>query len=100
MKALLNRLSIATGIGDNAPDEPGARVSYRLERMGPEARQRAEALRRIAIEDFGSAEGADRWLSGTVPFLRQRRPIDLMHTRKGAAAVEHTLFNMRHGIYS
>ncbi|MEZ5876514.1 MAG: antitoxin Xre/MbcA/ParS toxin-binding domain-containing protein [Tepidamorphaceae bacterium] len=100
MKALLNRLSIAAGIGDNAPDEPGARVGYRLARMSKAARQRAEALRRIAIEDLGSSERADRWLSERVPFLGHRRPIDMMHTRKGTAAVEHTLFNMRHGIYS
>ncbi|MCC0053631.1 MAG: DUF2384 domain-containing protein [Rhodobiaceae bacterium] len=35
-----------------------------------------------------------------VPFLGNRKPIDILHTGKGAAAVEWALHNMRHGIYS
>ena len=88
------------GVVGNAPDVPSARIKFRLERMTMPARERARQLIDQAVADFSSTEIAERWLCSQVPFLGNRRPIDIMHTKKGAAAVEHTLYNMRHGIYS
>ncbi|MCC0015128.1 MAG: DUF2384 domain-containing protein [Rhodobiaceae bacterium] len=95
-----NRLSILTGIRDYPPDETAARVRYRLERMPQARRERALELRQQAIADLGSEDSADAWLASDVPFLGNRKPIDILHTGKGAAAVEWALHNMRHGIYS
>lgn len=97
LRALLSRLAPAL---DRAPEDPPARITYRLSRMAPAARTRAEALRREAAADFGSQETADRWLCQPVPYLGDRRPIDIMHSASGAAAVAETLHNLRYGIYS
>lgn len=80
--------------------EPSARVQFFLSRMKPAARRRAEAIRAEAIEDFGSEASADDWLCASIPFLGNRRPIEIMHTGRGASGAAETLFNMRHGIYS
>lgn len=93
--------SIMFGVApDPAPDEPSARVAFRIAEMTPEARIRAEALRADAIADFGSAGKADEWLCYDVPFLGGRKPIDIMHTRQGASDVDTALHNMRYGVYS
>jgi putative toxin-antitoxin system antitoxin component (TIGR02293 family) len=82
------------------PQEPGAKVRYYFRHMSPAARARAEAIRAEAIEDFGSEASADDWLCASIPFLGNRRPIEIMHTERGASGAAETLFNMRHGIYS
>lgn len=100
MPRLFEWLAGLLGIDNRVPKNPVERVKFRLDRMPPPARQRALALRRQAAEDLGGLEAADAWLAGPVPFLGNRRPIDIVHTKKGASAVELTLHNMRHGIYS
>ena len=85
---------------DPVPEEPAAWIAYKLERMTPAARLRAEALRQEAAEDFGSLDKADDWLTGAIPFLGDRIPIDMMHDETGAKAVMIALHNMRYGIFS
>jgi putative toxin-antitoxin system antitoxin component (TIGR02293 family) len=97
LRALLSWLAPAL---DRAPEDPSARIAYRLSHMRPAARTRAEALIREAVVDFGSQETADRWLCQPVPYLGNSRPIDIIHSASGAAAVAETLHNLRYGIYS
>ncbi|HRJ70440.1 MAG TPA: DUF2384 domain-containing protein [Beijerinckiaceae bacterium] len=80
--------------------DPAARVQFFLNRMRPAARARAEAVRREAIEDFGSEQAADDWLCASIPFLGDRRPIEIIHTARGAGEAHTCLNNMRWGIYS
>ena len=82
------------------PEAPAERVRYFMRHMPPTARARAEAIRAEAIEDFGSEKAADDWLCANIPFLGHRRPIEIMHTARGASLVALTLNNMRYGIYS
>lgn len=86
------------GRRDAEPADPSAAVAAALARMG-RARPQAEAIRAMAIEDFGGAEAADRWLVGRVPFLGDRRPLDLLCAARGRAAVADTLTRLRHEIY-
>ena len=93
--SLLRRL----GGEPEPPLEPGERVRVALARMKPADRRDAEAVRQEAIEDLGSEQAADEWLSCKVPFLGHVRPIDIMRKPKGRSAARDVLHRMRHGIY-
>lgn len=93
---LLRRLS-----GKPEPSlEPSERVRAMLARMNPADRSDAEAIRQEVMEDYGSEEAADTWLSSKMPFLGDVRPIDIMHKAKGRGAVRDVLNRIRYGIYS
>jgi putative toxin-antitoxin system antitoxin component (TIGR02293 family) len=54
----------------------------------------------FALEVFGSAEKAHKWLRTPNPALEKKRPLDLLKTDYGARIVETILGRIDHGIYS
>ena len=59
----------------------------------------AEILGR-ASEIFGSQEAAEAWMSAPAIGLDQRRPIDLLGTAVGVAAVDDYLTRIEYGVYA
>jgi putative toxin-antitoxin system antitoxin component (TIGR02293 family) len=73
------------------------------ERLSSEESDLIARLARIhdfALEVFGSAEKAHKWLRTPNAALEKNRPLDLLKTDYGARIVETILGRIDHGIYS
>jgi putative toxin-antitoxin system antitoxin component (TIGR02293 family) len=53
----------------------------------------------VALEQFGSAEKAGRWLRKANRALGGRVPLDLLVTGEGARVVEETIMRIAHGLF-
>lgn len=73
---------------------------------GPEADRalRVVAILRHAVEVFGDAEKAQRWLSKPKPFLDPagpgRTPYEMLESEHGARLVEQRLTQIDHGLFA
>lgn len=53
----------------------------------------------VALEQFGSAEKAGRWLRKANRALGGRVPLELLATGEGARVVEETVMRIAHGLF-
>ena len=53
----------------------------------------------VALEQFGSAEKASRWLRKANRALGGRVPLELLATGEGARVVEETVMRIAHGLF-
>jgi putative toxin-antitoxin system antitoxin component (TIGR02293 family) len=53
----------------------------------------------VALEQFGSAEKAGRWLRKPNRALGGRVPLELLVTGEGARVVEETIMRLAHGLF-
>jgi putative toxin-antitoxin system antitoxin component (TIGR02293 family) len=53
----------------------------------------------VALEQFGSAEKAGRWLRKANRALGGRVPLELLATGEGARVVEETIMRIAHGLF-
>ena len=53
----------------------------------------------VALEQFGSAEKASRWLRKPNRALGGRVPLELLATGEGARVVEETVMRIAHGLF-
>ena len=85
---------------------PRRTLAYRRargQRLSPEESDRVLRIVRIvtrAVEVFGGHETAHAWLRRSNRALRGVRPIDLLDTDGGAAAVDAVLGRIEYGVFS
>ena len=80
-----------------------ARRIANKEILSQEETDRAMRLARISADAdriFGDPARAGRWLRDPAPSLGNRRPIDLLTSEVGAAAVSELLIQIDHGIFA
>ena len=64
-----------------------------------ELESRTARVTALAMEQFGSAEKAERWLRKGNQALGGQVPLDLLETEDGARVVEETIMRIAHGIF-
>jgi len=60
---------------------------------------RVARVNAVALEQFGSAEKAGRWLRKPNRALGGRIPLELLATGEGARVVEETIMRIAHGLF-
>jgi len=60
---------------------------------------RVARVNAVALEQFGSAEKAGRWLRKPNRALGGRVPLELLATGEGARVVEETIMRIAHGLF-